>query len=57
VIWWDERNLSERLDYTYADPMKGRSEAEYAVPITVLDYEHTLPTKFLVGTQFGKYIM
>ncbi|CAL8077612.1 unnamed protein product [Orchesella dallaii] len=57
VIWWDERNLSERLDYTYADPLKGRSEAEHAVPITVLDYEHTLPTKFLVGSQFGQVMV
>lgn len=53
VIWWDVRNLTERLDTVYADPEKGRCEADNAIPITVLEYEHTLPTKFLVGTQYG----
>lgn len=53
VIWWDVRNLTKRLDTVYADPEKGRCEAEQAIPITVLEYEHSLPTKFLVGTQYG----
>ncbi|ODN04326.1 Dynein intermediate chain 3, ciliary [Orchesella cincta] len=57
IIWWDERNLSERLDFTFADPVKGRSEAVHALPVTTLDYEHTLPTKFLVGTQFGQVMV
>ncbi|OXA56887.1 Dynein intermediate chain 3, ciliary [Folsomia candida] len=57
VIWWDERNLSQTLDTLWCDPEKGQGRPEFAHGATVLEYEHTLPTKFLAGTDRGNVMV
>lgn len=54
VLWWDIRNLGETLDQTWLDPEKGQCREEFALPGTVVEYEFSLPTKFLAGTFDGK---
>lgn len=53
MIWWDIRNLDEKLENLWVDPEKGQSRPEMSLPATVLEYEHTLPTKFIVGAETG----
>jgi len=45
--------LSKPLDQLWLDPEKGHNRRERAVPATVLEYESSLPTKFLVGNENG----
>ena len=53
VIWWDDRKLSEVLETTWLDPEKGQCRPEAALGASILEYEHTLPTKFMAGTETG----
>lgn len=53
VIWWDVRNLKERLETVYLDPEKGQARPEAALPATVLEFDHSIPTKFMAGTESG----
>jgi len=53
VIWWDTRKLTEILDVAWCDPEKGFCRPEAAIGATVLEYESSLPTKFLCGTERG----
>ncbi|KAJ1507092.1 Dynein intermediate chain 2, axonemal [Coelomomyces lativittatus] len=53
VMWWDIRKLSEPTESLLLDAEKnGR-----IVGGTVLDFEPTIPTKFMVGTESGLIIM
>eukprot|EP00054_Salpingoeca_dolichothecata_P018737 m.115500 g.115500 ORF g.115500 m.115500 type:complete len:584 (+) comp22988_c1_seq3:64-1815(+) len=49
VMWWDVRKLSEPTEALVLDPLK----TEKPVGGISLDYESTLPTKFMVGTEQG----
>ncbi len=55
MIWWDTRNLEEKLETTWCDPEKGHQRPENALGATILEYEHSLPTKFIIGTEDGEY--
>jgi dynein intermediate chain 2, axonemal len=54
VIWWDMRKLNERLDFLYMDPEKSDEQVlERSYGVSVLEYETTIPTRFMVGSEQG----
>lgn len=54
ILWWDTRNLNEYLDVLLMDPMKtDEQEISRALGVSVLEYETTIPTKFMTGTENG----
>lgn len=54
VLWWDMRNLNEHLDVLLMDPMKtDEQEISRALGVSVLEYETTISTKFMAGTENG----
>ena len=54
VIWWDTRKLNERLDMLLMDPVKCDDQIlERSYGVSVLEYETTIPTRFMVGTEQG----
>lgn len=53
VLWWDTRKLSEPTESMQIDPEKNGS----FVGGTILDYEATMPTKFMVGGENGSIFM
>lgn len=56
VHWWDTRKgLSEPVDSLILDPTK-KLDINNALGATVLEYESTMPTKFMVGTEQGSII-
>ncbi|RKP21569.1 WD40 repeat-like protein [Rozella allomycis CSF55] len=53
VLWWDIRKLSEPTEAMIVDPEKNG----IAVGGTILDFETTMPTKFMVGAENGSVYM
>lgn len=54
AIWWDIRKLNEPQNRLLMDPIKTNDqELSRSYGINVLEYEHTIPTKFMCGTQQG----
>jgi dynein intermediate chain 2 len=53
VLWWDTRKLSEPTESMNLDPEKNGN----IVGGTVLDFESTMPTKFMVGSENGSIYM
>lgn len=54
VIWWDTRNLKESIESILMDPVKtDDQQLSRALGVSVLEYETTIPTKFMVGTEHG----
>ncbi|KAI9187997.1 hypothetical protein H9P43_002388 [Blastocladiella emersonii ATCC 22665] len=53
VLWWDIRKLSEPTESLMLDAEKNAR----IVGGTVLDFEPTMPTKFMVGTEAGLIAM
>ncbi|CAG5025617.1 unnamed protein product [Parnassius apollo] len=59
VKWWDTRNMSEPTDSMIIDLVKLPNDAqnmENALGISALEYEPTIPTRFMVGTETGLVI-
>ncbi|CAK1586260.1 unnamed protein product [Parnassius mnemosyne] len=59
VKWWDTRNMSEPTDSMIIDLVKLPTDAqnmEKALGISALEYEPTIPTRFMVGTETGLVI-
>ncbi|XP_023946165.2 dynein intermediate chain 3, ciliary [Bicyclus anynana] len=59
VKWWDIRNISEPTDSMIIDPVKTNNDTqsvENALGISALEYEPTIPTRFMVGTETGLVI-
>lgn len=55
VIWWDTRKLNEPLERLFMDPVKtDEQDISRAYGVSVLEYETTMPTKFMCGTDVGK---
>lgn len=57
--WWDVRNLSEPLDEIILDLVKISTDTptmDRANGVSVLEYESTIPTRFMVGTENGMII-
>ncbi|BFZ03253.1 hypothetical protein BsWGS_06292 [Bradybaena similaris] len=53
VLWWDVRKMGEPTDRMYLDK---KQEAHNAQGAYCLEYEPTLPTKFMAGTEQGSII-
>lgn len=54
VVWWDTRRLDERVETLYMDPVKSDEQfLERSYGISMLEYETTIPTRFMVGTEQG----
>ncbi|KAJ3291402.1 Dynein intermediate chain 2, axonemal [Borealophlyctis nickersoniae] len=53
VLWWDIRKLTEPTESLLLDPEKNGN----VVGGTVLDFETTMPTKFMVGAENGSVFM
>lgn len=52
---WDTRKLNEPLEKLLIDPIKTDEQVlSRSYGVTVLEYETTMPTKFMVGTDVGK---
>ncbi|XP_072947540.1 dynein axonemal intermediate chain 2 [Epargyreus clarus] len=59
VKWWDIRNMSEPTDSMIIDLVKLPSDTQSidnALGISALEYEPTIPTRFMVGTETGLVI-
>ncbi|EDW79093.1 dynein axonemal intermediate chain 2 [Drosophila tropicalis] len=54
VLWWDTRKLTEPLDRLLMDPVKSdEQDLSRSYGISVLEYETTIPTRFMAGTEMG----
>ncbi|KAF0294467.1 Dynein intermediate chain 3, ciliary [Amphibalanus amphitrite] len=57
VLWWDTRKLSEPIESLILDVNKTQEPSLRAAQgATVLEYETTIPTKFMIGTEQGTVI-
>ena len=55
VLWWDTRNFTEPVDRLVLDPyLEDEDNVSRAQGASILEYEWTIPSKFMVGTQQGK---
>ncbi|XP_056101402.1 dynein axonemal intermediate chain 2 [Rhinichthys klamathensis goyatoka] len=52
VLWWDIRKLSEPTERLVLDPSK-KWNLDNALGAISLEFETTMPTKFMVGTEQG----
>ncbi|KAJ3116690.1 Dynein intermediate chain 2, axonemal [Phlyctochytrium bullatum] len=53
VLWWDIRKMAEPTETLLLDPEKNGN----IVGGTVLDFETTMPTKFMIGAENGSVFM
>uniref|UniRef100_A0A1A9VG63 Uncharacterized protein n=1 Tax=Glossina austeni TaxID=7395 RepID=A0A1A9VG63_GLOAU len=54
VLWWDTRKLNEPLDRLLMDPVRSdEQDLGRSFGVSVLEYETTIPTRFMVGTEMG----
>ncbi|XP_063363449.1 dynein intermediate chain 3, ciliary [Cydia amplana] len=59
VKWWDTRNMSEPTDSMIIDLVKLPTDTqsfENSLGVSALEYEPTIPTRFMVGTETGAVI-
>ena len=56
VKWWDTRKLSEPTETLIIDLSKEEQTMANALGASCLEYEPTIPTRFMVGTEQGKVI-
>ncbi|KAM7384902.1 hypothetical protein PAMA_011998 [Pampus argenteus] len=52
VLWWDVRKLSEPTERLVLDPVR-EGNLDRALGAISLEFEATMPTKFMVGTEQG----
>uniref|UniRef100_A0A8C7CJE3 Dynein, axonemal, intermediate chain 2b n=1 Tax=Oncorhynchus kisutch TaxID=8019 RepID=A0A8C7CJE3_ONCKI len=52
VLWWDIRKMSEPTERLVLDPNK-KGNLDNALGAISLEFETTMPTKFMVGTEQG----
>ncbi|VDP18179.1 unnamed protein product [Echinostoma caproni] len=55
VLWWDVRKMTEPTEKLYLDPTK-KQDFSCAQGAYALEYESTIPTKFMAGTEQGTII-
>ncbi|KAJ7984806.1 hypothetical protein DPEC_G00358590 [Dallia pectoralis] len=55
VLWWDIRKMSEPTERLILDPNK-KGNLDNALGAVSLEFETTMPTKFMVGTEQGLVI-
>ncbi|VDM16983.1 unnamed protein product [Hydatigera taeniaeformis] len=55
VLWWDVRKMNEPMEILYLDPTKNQ-DLNCSIGAYALEYEPTIPTKFMAGTEQGMII-
>ena len=55
VKWWDIRKFTEPTEVLILDPEKECNDIQNAHGVSCLEFEPTIPTKFMVGTDRGKF--
>ncbi|XP_046709967.1 dynein axonemal intermediate chain 2 [Silurus meridionalis] len=55
VLWWDVRKINEPTERLVLDPSK-KGKLENALGGISLEFETTMPTKFMVGTEEGMVV-
>uniref|UniRef100_A0A3B1IM08 Dynein, axonemal, intermediate chain 2b n=1 Tax=Astyanax mexicanus TaxID=7994 RepID=A0A3B1IM08_ASTMX len=55
VLWWDIRKMSEPTERLVLDPSK-KGKLDQALGAISLEFETTMPTKFMVGTEQGMVV-
>lgn len=55
VLWWDVRKLAEPTEALVLDPTR-KQDLERAQGAYALEYEPTIPTKFMAGTEQGSVL-
>lgn len=54
VIWWDTRKFNEPIEKLLMDPIKTDEQVlSRSYGVSVLEYETTIPTRFMCGTEQG----
>lgn len=54
ILRWDTRKINEPLERLLIDPVKSDEQiVARSYGVTVLEYETTMPTKFMCGTDVG----
>uniref|UniRef100_A0A336MML7 CSON003941 protein n=1 Tax=Culicoides sonorensis TaxID=179676 RepID=A0A336MML7_CULSO len=54
ILWWDMRNLNNPFDVLLTDPIKtDEQDLSRALGVSVLEYEPSMPTRFMAGTENG----
>ncbi|XP_023346915.1 dynein intermediate chain 3, ciliary [Eurytemora carolleeae] len=53
VLWWDIRKFVEPLESLILDPCGDKGSLSKAQGASCIEYEPTIPTKFMVGTEQG----
>lgn len=54
LMWWDTRKLSKPTEIFYCDSVKcDEQDLSRSYGCSVLEFEYTIPTRFMVGTQQG----
>ncbi|XP_029636674.1 dynein intermediate chain 3, ciliary-like isoform X1 [Octopus sinensis] len=56
ILWWDNRKMSEPTETLLLDPTK-KQDPTMVQGAMSLEYEPTIPTKFMVGTEHGTIIL
>ncbi|XP_057656309.1 dynein intermediate chain 3, ciliary-like [Diorhabda carinulata] len=57
IKWWDTRKLSEPTDNLILDYVKDdEQQLSHAYGVSILEYESTIPTRFMIGTEEGHLI-
>lgn len=60
IFWWDLRNLESPIDTLLLDPVPmsdGFKNIDKAFGVTALEYESTIPNKYIVGTENGVVVI
>lgn len=54
LFWWDTRKLTTPIERLYCDSMKtDDQDLSRSYGCSVLEFEYTIPTRFMVGTEDG----
>lgn len=54
LMWWDNRNLCKPIERLMMDPIRTDDQVlERSFGVSVLEYETTIPTRFMCGTSQG----
>ncbi|CAF1149392.1 unnamed protein product [Adineta steineri] len=56
IYWWDTKKMNEPVDQLVLDLDK-KERSQYASAITKLEYDSSIPTKFMIGTETGRIVL
>ncbi|CAF0927928.1 unnamed protein product [Rotaria sordida] len=56
IYWWDTKKMNQPVDKLVLD-LEKKERSQYASAITKLEYDSSIPTKFMVGTEAGRIVL